>query len=192
MTTMRLRRAVAVAAVALAVGLAGCGGPPSVSAPPAAETTRIGDIPDNQAFVVYSGQPGFTIKVPAGWTATTRPDGSTVLTDRLNTIRLQETRTAAAPTEDGARADLADLRTHTPGYADGTVSTVARPAGPVVVTTYRGDAPADPVTGKIINDDVACYRYFHQGLLISVTLASPHGADNADAWRVVTDSLSFT
>ncbi|MCP2323498.1 hypothetical protein HDA40_002005 [Hamadaea flava] len=193
MTTMRLRWAAAAAGLAglLAAGLAACGGPAPVSSAPS-DSNPIGDIPDSQAFVTYSGLPGFTIKVPEGWATTTDADGSTVLTDKLNSIRLRESHTATAPNEDSARTDLADLKTHAHGFAGGAVSTVSRPAGPVILTTYRSDAPADPVTGKIINDDVERYQFFHQGLLVTVTLAGPHGADNVDPWRIVTDSVAFT
>jgi hypothetical protein len=175
--------------VALLLAVAACGGArPGGGA--AAETNPIGDIPDNQAFVAYAPpQGGYTIKVPEGWASTPMGDAVT-FTDKLNSINLAAA-AAAAPEESAARADIAALKS-APGFGGGGVSTVRRPAGSAVLTTYRTNAPADPVTGKVINDDVERYQFFHGGRLVTVTLSGPHGADNADPWRIVTDSLAWT
>ncbi|MBB5867514.1 hypothetical protein F4553_000893 [Allocatelliglobosispora scoriae] len=171
-----------MAAVTAGCGTSGGGG---------GEPNSIGDIPDDQVFVLYAPpQGGYNVKIPEGWTSTQRADGAVSFTDKLNTILLESKAAAAAPDETTARAGLAAIKT-SPGYAEGAVSTVARPAGPAVLATYRIDAPADAVTGKIINDDVERYQFFHAGLLVTVTLSGPHGADNVDPWRTVTDSLAW-
>lgn len=36
-----------------------------------------------------------------------------------------------------------------------------RTAGPVLLVIYRADAAPDPVTGKVVNDDVERYWYWH-------------------------------
>jgi hypothetical protein len=186
---MRRSRIGLLAAVTLlATVAAGCS---SSTGGGAGEPNSIGDIPDNQVFVVYTPpQRGYTVKIPEGWTSSQRADGAMIFTDKLNTILLESRSAAAAPDETTARADLAALKT-SPGYSGGTVSTVTRPAGPAILATYRVDAPVDAVTGKIINDDVERYQFFHSGLLVTVTLSGPHGADNVDPWRIVTDSLAW-
>lgn len=193
MTTPRLQRLAMAACLAgfLATATAGCGGPAPV-ATPRNDGNPVHDIPDDQVFLAYTAIPGFTIDVPDGWPATGQSDGSTMLTDKLNSIRLQTARTANAPTEAAAKTDLTYLKAHTHGFADGRVSTVTRPAGPAILTAYSGDAPPDTLTGKIINDDIERYQFYHQGLLVTVTLTAPHGSNNVDPWRVVTDSLVFT
>ena len=57
--------------------------------------------------------------------------------------------------------------------------------------TYRADAPADPVTGKARNDDVERYVFHRGGTTAVLTLSGPHGADNVDPWRIVTDSFHW-
>jgi hypothetical protein len=182
-----------VAALLAATGLAGCGGTPTRGGGGAGATKTIGDIPDNQVFVAYAPpEAGYSLKVPLGWTPTNRPDGGVGFTDKLNTIIVRAVRSNDAPDEASARNDLVRVRSTARGFSGGEVSTVIRPAGRVVLLTYRADAPADAVTGKVVNDDVQRYDYFHDGLRVTVTLTGPHGADNVDPWRTVTDSVRFT
>jgi hypothetical protein len=175
-------------AVSVAAGLAlsGCG---RSSAP---DQGGAGDIPDNQAFVEYR-PPGdrYSVKVPEGWSRA-ESGGTTTFTDKLNTITVNLGTRATAPDAAAGLADLTTLRGTTTGFTPGKVSEVQRTAGPVLLVTYRADAAPDPVTGKVVNDDVERYSYWHApGDLLTVTLAGPHGADNVDPWRTVTDSVRW-
>jgi hypothetical protein len=183
---MRFIGLLAVATTVAVLGLAGCGGN---SAPDAGGA---GDIPDNQAFVEYRPAGGeYAIKVPEGW-ARAESGGTVTFTDKLNTITVALGTAAAAPDPAAGQAELTALGTTTAGFAAGTVSAIERPAGPVLLLTYRADAPPDPVTGKVVNDDNERYEYWHApSALLTVTLAGPHGADNADPWRTVTDSVRW-
>jgi hypothetical protein len=69
---------------------------------------------------------------------------------------------------------------------------VSRAAGPAVHITYKADAAPDPVTGKVVHDDVERYEFWLAGSEAVITLSSPQGSDNVDPWRVVTDSFSWT
>jgi hypothetical protein len=181
------RRVGAFVAVVLALVVAGCGS--SSSAP---ESSAAGDIPDNQAYVEFRPPTGlFTVKVPEGWA---RTENGTVIsfTDKLNSIRLESGSVAAAPTESTGRGDLDKIKGSATGFTAGAVSTVTRPAGPALLVTYRADAAADPVTGKVVNDDLERYQFFHDGHLVTLTLAGPHGSDNVDPWRTVTDSFRWS
>jgi hypothetical protein len=72
------------------------------------------------------------------------------------------------------------------------VSTVQRPAGTAVLVTYRADSAPDPVTGKVIHDDVERYQFWKGGTEAVITLSSPQGSDNVDPWRTVTNSFTWT
>ncbi|GIG63432.1 lipoprotein [Longispora fulva] len=149
-----------------------------------------GDIPDNQAFVDYRPASGvFVVRVPEGW-ARTDTATEVLFADKLNSIRIEESTRAAAPDLASGRADLQALA-GSRGFTPGDVSMVTGNAGEALLVTYRADASADPVTGKVVNDDVSRYQFFHAGHLVTVTLAGPHGADNVDPWRTVTDSLRW-
>ncbi|MFG2041726.1 hypothetical protein [Dactylosporangium sp. NPDC048998] len=174
----------AAAGVAALIGLAGCGGA-------GGDTGGAGDIPDNRAFGEYRpvGEQ-YAVKVPEGWARTEIGDTAT-FTDKLNTITVTLGSSPAAPTTADGTAALDALAGKTPGFAAGSVSTVQRRSGTALLITYRADAPADPVTGKIVNDDVERYEFWHDRQLLTVTLAGPHGADNIDPWRTVTDSVRW-
>jgi hypothetical protein len=167
------------------IAVAGCGG-----AKPA-DSAGAGDIPDNQAFVEYRPPSGrYSVKIPEGWARTESGDTAT-FTDKLNTISVRLAPRAAPPDEASGRADLDALRGTVKGFVPGAVSLVHRQAGDAVLVRYRADADPDPVTGKVVNDDVERYEFWRAGQSVTVTLAGPHGADNVDPWRTVTDSLRW-
>jgi hypothetical protein len=60
-----------------------------------------------------------------------------------------------------------------------------------VLVTYGADAAADPVTGKVVHDDVERYAFWKDGKEVVLTLSGPAGSDNVDPWRVVTDSFGW-
>jgi hypothetical protein len=198
-------KTVALAGVAaLAVALSACGShgasppqaarapstPGTSSAAAAPEVNPQGDIPDNQQYVTYAG-PGYTVKVPEGWARTTGPTTAT-FGDKLNSIRVATGTRATAPTAASLRAEVAALGRTAGHVTPGPVQTVHRRAGTAIVASYRADAPADPVTGKVVNDDIQRYEFWRAGHLVTLTLAGPHGADNVDPWRIVTDSFRWT
>ncbi|HEY0487268.1 MAG TPA: hypothetical protein VGD72_13565 [Mycobacteriales bacterium] len=156
------------------------------------EVNAQGDIPDNQQYVAYSPPgSGYSVKVPEGWARTTGPSTAT-FTDKLNSIRVDVAGAATAPTPASVRAETAAYGRTAGHFAPGPVDTVQRKAGAAVVARYRADAAADPVTGKVVNDDVEKYEFWRNGKLVTLTLAGPHGADNVDPWRIVTDSFRWT
>jgi hypothetical protein len=164
----------------------------SPSNPNLPEVNAQGDIPDNQQYVAYAPPAkGFSVKVPEGWARTTSPS-SAAFTDKLNSIRVDVRPRPTAPTPASLRAEVAALGAKAGHFAAGPVQTVSRTAGTAVVAFYRADAAADPVTGKVVNDDVERYQFWANGKLVTLTLGGPHGADNVDPWRIVTDSFRWT
>ena len=197
--------AVVVAGLALLAGACGSGGaspdggstpttatPPSAASRNAPEVNPTGDIPDNQVFVPYSPPGGrFTVKVPEGWGRTARA-GTVSFTDKLNTIGMETRPAPAAPTVASARqAELPAIRSASRRYEPGSVTQVRRAGGDVVLVTFKADAPADPVTGKVVHDAVERYEFWRGGTEAILTLAGPVGADNVDPWRIVTDSFRW-
>lgn len=156
------------------------------------EANPPGDIPDNQAFVTYQppSQP-YAVKVPEGWARTDGPRGVS-FTDKLNTIRIDVTPAASAPTVASAKAEeVPALSSAAACFRLVDVSTVTRPAGAAVLIRYQARGPADPVTGKSRLDDVERYEFWRTGTEVSLTLSGPVGSDNVDPWKTVTGSFRW-
>jgi hypothetical protein len=197
----------ALAIAAMVAVLSGCGttttpaagssassaSPPAASpSQQAAESNPPGDIPDNQAFVVYTAADhSFAMKYPEGW-ARTDSGSNVTFSDKFNSITMVPREGFYQPTEDFARTvELPEIAAGTPGFAPGNISTVQRSAGPVVLITYQGDSAPSPVTGKSIKQDVQRYEFANAGRGVVVTLSAPAGSDTVDPWRVVTDSFTW-
>ncbi|MDP9165016.1 MAG: hypothetical protein M3O32_02965 [Actinomycetota bacterium] len=194
--------AATVAAAVTAVGVVSCSPrtPGPVSAPassqqagpqPTADVSPAGDIPDNQAFIIYTASDhSFTLKVPEGWAKTDVAEG-VAFTDKFNAITVTSRPTVMAPTVDSVRRDLPDISKATPGYQPGDVTQVNRVGGQAILITYGADSPPNPVTGKVVKQSVERYEFYRSGHQVTVTLAAPVGADNVDPWRIVTDSFTW-
>ena len=91
-----------------------------------------------------------------------------------------------------AQADeVPRLATTATCFRAGKVTTVTRHAGSAILVTYQADGPPDPVTGKVVRDDVERYEFWRNGTEAVLTLSGPQGADNVDPWRIVTDSFGW-
>ncbi|MCW2761522.1 MAG: hypothetical protein JWR85_1723 [Marmoricola sp.] len=167
-------------------------GPAKPAAPVPVEKNPPGDIPDNLAFVKYTNKPGgYSFTHPEGWAQT----GSGVrarFTDKLNGVAVESLSATRAPTAATARAsDVERLRSSVPAFELKSISTVTVPAGHGVRIVFRRNSDADPVTGKIYRDEVEEYLVFHGGTLVRMDLYGPVGADNVDAYRTMSRSLSL-
>ncbi|MEV4245533.1 hypothetical protein AB0J63_19230 [Streptosporangium canum] len=152
--------------------------------PHATESNPPGDIPDDTVFVPYRhpGQP-YEVKVPEGWARTDLPTGAS-FTDKLNSVRIETAPATSPPTEASARGQVkGEVR---------TVGTVSRKGGKAVRVVYRADSSPDPVTGKVVGDEIERYAFYHAGHEAILTLSGPVGADNVDPWRAVSDSFRWT
>lgn len=158
--------------------------------PNAPEVVAPGDIPDNQAFVPYQAAGGFTVKVPEGWSRTDVAADHVTFSDKYNTIGLTWKPQATPPSEASVQSALESQAL--PGFSLTKVSTVQRPAGPVVVATYGRTSDPNPVTGKRIVLDVEQYEFFHNGTGATLTLSGAKGSDNVDPWKTVTNSIGWT
>ncbi|MET7332212.1 hypothetical protein [Nonomuraea sp. NPDC005650] len=155
-----------------------------VAAPQPTESNPPGDIPDDTVFVTYRppGQP-YEVKVPEGWARTDLPTGAG-FTDKLNSVRVETKAAAAPPTAASVRNQIhsGDIR---------TIDTVTRKGGQAVRIVYRADSSPDPVTGKVVRDEIERYLFYRSGREAILTLSGPVGADNVDPWRTVSDSFRW-
>ena len=160
--------------------------------PNAPEVNPAGDIPDNQVFVEYAPPSGgYSLKVPEGW-ARVDAGGAVTFTDKLNRIRMESKAAANAPTISSVQRDeVPAVAAASKNYEAGKVTQVTRKAGSVILITYRADSEADPVTGKVVHDDVERYEFWRSGTEVILTLSGPVGADNVDPWRIVTDAFTW-
>jgi hypothetical protein len=161
-------------------------GPSAAASGP--ESNPPGDIPDTVKYVTYTG-PGYHVQHPEGWAQSTTPGGVT-FTDKYNSVRVEKAAAASAPTEASFRAtELPALRATC--FELRSVTTVTRRAGPALLVRYRADAAPDPVTGKVVRDDVERYEFWRNGTEVVLTLSGAVGADNVDPWRTVTGSFGW-
>jgi hypothetical protein len=160
--------------------------------PNAPEVNPAGDIPDNQVFVSYSPPSGgYSLKVPEGW-ARVDTGGAVTFTDKLNRVRMETKASASTPTVSSAQQDeVPAIRSASKNYEAGKVTQVTRKSGTAILITYRADSEPDPVTGKVVHDDVERYEFWRSGNEVVLTLSGPQGADNVDPWRIVTDSFTW-
>jgi hypothetical protein len=96
------------------------------------------------------------------------------------------------PTVDSVRAsELSDVAAQGTHVAVGKVESRTLPGGNAVHAACSADSPPDPVTGRVVPDDVELYVFWRNGSEVLLTLSGPHGADDVDAWRTVSDSFAW-
>jgi hypothetical protein len=172
---------------------AGCASSTTVAGSDGArEVNPPGDIPDDQAFVTYTPPTStYTVSVPEGW-ARTQSGGHVTFTDKLNTIDVDVVDAPSAPTVASAKAKEVPTIARTAACFELVdVTTVTRTSGQMVVIRHRVDSAPDPVTGKVLVDDVERYETWNRGKEAVLTLSGPAGSDNVDPWKTVTDSFRW-
>ena len=158
----------------------------------APEQNPPGDIPDNQAFVVYSSASGgYSISVPEGW-ARQESGPNVAFTDKLHRISVNVNCADVAPTVESARAEAnAPLSDTIPAFTLVDVRDVSLSSGPAILIQYQANSAPDEVTGKQIRVDVDRYEIYHDGTLAVVSLESPAGSDNVDVSSQISGSFQW-
>ncbi len=173
--------------------LAACS--PATSSPKPASTEALvsGDIPDNQAFVTVTGETGaFTITVPEGWSSA-KTGGVTTYTDKLNSISIEQTAAASAPTVGSVTSGVVPaLLASRKNSAGGDVVTFTAKGGSGIHVAFTADSAADPVTGTSRPDAIEVYIFWQAGQQVALTVEGPTTADNVDPWKIVRDSFTWT
>ena len=168
----------------------------SVATAVRSEVNPPGDIPDDQAFVPYTPTSGaFVVRVPEGWARTEFGTGlglTTSFTDKLNTIRMNARPAAAAPTTASViGTELSQIKLREAKVTGGKATRLTRKAGPVIKLTYQRNGSANTVTGRVAREAVERYEFWRNGVVVTLTLSGPVGADNVDPWKIVTDSFAW-
>lgn len=161
-------------------------------APVPVEKNPPGDIPDNLAFVKYANRAGgYSFTHPEGWAQT--GSGTQVrFTDKLNGVSVESLRATGAPTVASAKQnEIPRLANSVPAFSLRDVAAVALPGGKGVHIVFRRNSEPDPVTGKVFRDEVEEYAVYNAGRLIQMDLYGPVGADNVDAYRTMSQSLTI-
>jgi hypothetical protein len=153
-------------------------------------STAAGDVPDNAVFLTYQqASIGFSIQYVEGWQVTTQPDG-VVIHDKDSS----ETVTAAALPSDVAAyissTDLPSLQSQA-GYKLVKQDTVKVGSSNYHHVVYHILSPADPVTGKQVPSTVDRYYLPGTSQLAVVSLSTPDGVDNVDAFRQMIESFRW-
>lgn len=181
-------------ALTLAASIAG-----SIAAGPAmARETAVapeknppGDIPDSQVFLEYKSPAGFIMKVPEGWARIDRTDGAR-FSDKYNIIDLAVSKADQAPNAATAKTrEAAELEKGGHAVKIKAVKDVKLKAGPAVLISYASNSDPNAVTNKQVRLEHDRYLMFKNGMLATLDLSAPLGADNVDQWRLMSNSFQW-
>lgn len=171
--------------------------PSSTEQPVAQETSPAGDIPDTQAFVLYSSASGgYELEVPEGWARTeTSPDVTFV--DKLDGVMVTLTDTPTAPTTENVQAiQVAALQKTGRAVQITSIKDIQLPVGPALLIEYTSNSEPNEVTGKQVRLENNAYLFYKEvspgkGKLATLTLWAPLGADNVDQWQRMSRSFKW-
>jgi PsbP len=153
-----------------------------------AEKNPPGDIPDDQVFVSYkSSAGGYSLKVPEGWARSEK--GTDVdFVDKFDGVAVAVTSATTAPTGKEAVAQLEkpEKAVHVVGTKE-----VRLPAGQALLIKYESESDVNPTTNKRIRLENEAYLFYKEGKLATLTLWAPKGADNADQWKMMSESFRW-
>ncbi len=142
-------------------------------------------------FLAYRGtNPVFSIQYVEGWQVTPQP-GGVMIRDKDSS----ETVAVVAPQADVAgyvtSIDLPALRAQA-GFALIGQNTVKSGTSSYVHLAFHVMSPPDAVTGKQVPLTVDRYYVPGPAGLAVVSLATPDGVDNVDAFRLMIDSFRWS
>ncbi len=161
----------------------------AASEPPGGTTS--GDVPDNAVFLTYTGtNPGFSIQYVEGWQVTPKPDGVIIRDkDSSETVAVVASQTDVSAFV--ASTELPALQAQ-PGFKLIKQDTVKVGGTKYVHLAFHQTSPPDSVTGKQVPQAVD--RYYVPGPigLAVVSLATPDGVDNVDAFRQMIESFAWS
>jgi hypothetical protein len=165
--------------------------PAGSGAPEASGGTTSGDIPDNAIFLTFHGtNPAFSIQYVEGWQVTAHPGG----------VAIRDKDSSETVAVVGAQSDV-------PGYVSGTdlpalqalasfnlvkQDTVKVGSATYVHLLYHLPSPPDPVTGKQVPSTVDRYYVPGPAGLAIVSLSTPDGVDNVDAFKAMIASFKWS
>lgn len=178
------------ASARLPIATAATGSSPAESQPADVGTTS-GDVPDNAVFLTFRDPKlGFTVQYVEGWQVSSAGDDVTIRDkDSSETIQVVSGQSDVAGYV--ASTDLPALKAQT-GFSLIKEDKVAVGDASLTHLAYHLPAPPDPVTGKQVSSTVD--RYYVPGPtgIAVVSLSTPDGVDNVDAFRQMIESFRWT
>jgi hypothetical protein len=162
----------------------------SEAVPSEAQAAAAGDIPDNQVFLTYRDPGGgYSIRYPEGW-ARQGSGNDVTFSEKANVIHLAIAK-GPAPSPASARRGIQQLRRADPTVRATAPQQLTIKGQPVVKTTYSRLSRPDPVTGKRLRLTIDRYEYGNRGRVAVLDLGTPVGVDNVDAYRMISESLTW-
>ena len=164
--------------------------PTESAVPDTGGTTAAGDIPDNAVFLTYHGSnPAFAIQYVEGWQVTQQPDGVVIRDkDSSETVAMVVSADVAGYV---SSTDLPALQAQ-PGFELIKQDTVKVGSTNYVHLVFHLPSPPDPVTGKQVPSTVDRYYVPGPNALAVVSLSTPDGVDNVDAFRQMIGSFTWS
>ena len=155
-------------------------------------STTGGDIPDNAVFLTYTDAAhGFSIVYVEGWQVTPTTDGVGIRDkDSSETVQIVPSVTDIPGYI--SSTDLPQLQA-LPGFTLDTQDMVGVNGQQINHIVYHAPSPPDQVTGKEVASTID--RYYVSGAngqLAVVTLSTPDGVDNVDAFREMIKSFAWS
>jgi len=157
-----------------------------------AESNPPGDIPDTTVYVPYQSAAGhFQLRVPEGWSRSTAVSSST-FSSNLNSITAAWLPMASAPSVATARAvTVPALRASTLAFRLQDIRSVPLTGGTAVEIIYQVNSPPNQVTGRQYRLVIERFELHRAGRAAVISLSSAVGSDNADPWRIVSESFRW-
>jgi hypothetical protein len=164
--------------------------PDASQAPDTGNGAAAGDVPDNAVFLTYrSAAWRFSIQYVEGWQVRTVQDGVVIRDkDSSETVSIVQKPADVAAWVKGT--DLPALQS-TAGFKLVKQNQVKVGSATYVHLAYHAQADPDPVTGKRVASTIDRFYVPGPGLAI-VTLSTPDGVDNVDAFRQMITSFKWS
>jgi hypothetical protein len=163
--------------------------PDASQGPDSGAATAAGDIPDNAVFLTYTSAAWqFSIPYVEGWQVATQGDGVTIRDkDSSETVVVVQ---RPADIQNWVKTvDLPSLQA-TPGFSLVKEDNVKIGAATYLHLVYHAPAAPDPVTGKQVPSTIDRFYVPGPGLAV-ISLSTPDGVDNVDAFRHMIESFTW-
>jgi hypothetical protein len=166
-------------------------GPTDSPAPETGGGTTSGDIPDNAKFLTFhSASPAFSIQYVEGWQVTQQAAGVVIRDkDSSETVAIVDAHSDVPGYV--ATTDLPALEAQ-PGFKLVHQDTVKVGGSTYIHLVYNAPAPPDPVTGKQVPSTIDRYYVPGSAGLAVISLSTPNGVDNVDAFRQMIESFAWS
>lgn len=159
----------------------------------ASEQAPAGDIPDSQTFIAYASSAGkYQMQVPEGWARTEKGTNVTFIKN-YDGVKVEVTAAGYTLSADNIKNNyVAALMKNGYSVTVKSVQEVKLKNLTAVKVSYTSNSDPDPVTQKQTQLENDCYCVIQNGKLAVMTLWAPNGSDNADQWKLMSDSFTWS